>query len=153
MESYESLRMAIGGHAVRVAKALGLSSSLVHKWCEPSTDFSDSGALNPVDRTETIITTSQREGQAQRDALAPLFYLAGRFGCIILPPVPKTIETRDYSRQLCTAMKEAGEAFATAAGALEDDNLSPNERRKIARDAYEAIEALSQFVRMVEAGK
>lgn len=153
MESFESLRMAIGGHAVRVAKALGLSSSLVHKWCESSSDFSDSGALNPLDRIETIIHTTIREGQAQRDALAPLFYLASRFDCIVLPPVPRAIDTRDYIRQLCEAMKEAGQAFATAAEALEDDNISTNERRKIARDAYEAIEALSKFVRMVEAGK
>ena len=153
MESFESLRMAIGVHAVRVAKALGLSSSLVHKWCEPHFDFSDSGALNPLDRIETVISTALREGQAQRDALSPLFYLASRFDCIVLPPVPRVIDTRDYSRQLCEAMKEAGQAFATAAEALEDDNISTNERRKITRDAYKAIEALSKLVRMVESGK
>lgn len=150
MESWQALRMAVGGHAVRVAKALGLSSSMVHKWCEASSDFSDSGALNPVDRTETIIETALREGQSPSDALAPIFYLANRFDCLLLPPIPRTCATAAYSKQLCVAVKEAGEAFATAAKALEDDCLSPNERRKIARDMYEAISALSQFARMVE---
>jgi len=50
MESHEALKLAVGTDAVKMAKRLGRSSSLVHKWCEPSTDFSDSGALNPLDR-------------------------------------------------------------------------------------------------------
>lgn len=153
MESHEALRMAVGGHAVAIAKRLGRSSSLVHKWCEPSTDFTDSGALNPLDRIEIIVEAALREKQPTRDAFAPLFYLACRFGGMFLPPVPRTIETCEYSKRLCRAVKEAGEAFATAAEALEDDDLSPNERKKIAREVYEAIAELSEFVALVEDGK
>lgn len=152
MESHEALRRSVGGDAIKVAKKLGRSSSIVHKWCEPSNDFSTSGSLNPLDRTEIIIETSLREGRVPRDAFAPIFYLAARFGGLFLPPVPRTIETCDYSKQLCRVIKEAGEAFSAAAGALEDDVLSPNERKKILKEIFEAIAELSTFARMIEEG-
>lgn len=152
MESFEALRLAVGGEAVMVAKRLGLSSSMVHKWCESSADFTDSGALNPLDRIEVMIEASLRNGRKHSEAFAPIFYLASRFEGLFLPPVPRTCETRDYGKQLCRAIKEAGEAFAAAASALEDDELSPNERKRISREVYEAIAELSEFVRMVEDG-
>ncbi|TLM66036.1 MAG: hypothetical protein FDZ69_07585 [Deltaproteobacteria bacterium] len=153
MESYEAFRRVVGGDAVTMAKRLGRSSSLVHKWCEPHADFTDSGTRNPLDQLEIVLETAQKLNRAPRDAFAPIFYLAESVGGLFLPPVPRTIETSDYSKQLCKAIKEAGEAFATSARALEDDNLSPNERRLILRDIYEAIAELSAFARLVEAGK
>lgn len=150
MESYEALRRAVGGEAVQVARRLGMSSSLVHKWCEPHADYSESGTRNPLDRLEIVIEAAVKAGRSPRDAYAPVFYLADSCGGLFLPPVPRTIETSDYSKQLCKSVKEAGEAFAAAASALEDDDLSPNERRKILKEIYEAIAELSAFARMVE---
>lgn len=153
MESYEAFRRAVAGDAVPVAKRLGMSSSIVHKWCEPHADFSESGTRNPLDRLEIVIEAALRSGRSPRDAFAPIFFLADSFGGLFLPPVPRTIETNDYSKQLCKAIKEAGEAFAEVARALEDDNLSPNERRVMLREIYEAIAELSALAGLVEAGK
>lgn len=153
MESFEALRRAVAGDAVPMAKRLGTSSSLVHKWCEPHADYSESGTRNPLDRLEIIIETALRSGRAPRDAYAPIFFLADSFGGLFLPPVPRTIETSDYSKQLCRSIKEAGEAFSAMAKALEDDRLSQNERRAILREIYEAIAELSALAGMVEAGK
>lgn len=153
MESYEAIRRAVAGDAVAVAKRIGKSSSLVHKWCEPHSDFTDSGTRNPLDRIEIVIEAALRAGRAPRDAFAPIFFLAESFGGLFLPPVPRTIETSDYSKQLCKSIKEAGEAFSEVAKALEDDNLSPNERRAMLREIYEAIAELSALAGLVEAGK
>lgn len=150
MESHEAFKRVVAGDALAVAKRLGLSPSMIYKWCEPHVDFSDSGAFNPLDRTEGAIETAVRLNRPPRDAYAPIYYLSERVGGLFLPPVPRTIETSDFGRQLCKAIKEAGEAFATSAKALEDDNLSPNERRQILKDIYEAIAELSAFARLVE---
>lgn len=153
MESHEAMKLAVGSNAVKVAKRLGRSSSLVHKWCEPSTDFSDSGALNPIDRLEMTIEVALNEGHPLSGAFAPVYYLAQRFGGLFFPPVKHQVNTLEYSKQLCAVVKEAGEAFAAAAEALEDDVLSPNERRKVSRELHEALAAMSEFARMVDAGK
>jgi len=152
MESYEALRKAIAGHAIKVAKRIGRSVSLVHKWCEPSTDFTDSGAINDLDRIEMIIETSLKEGVVPRDAFAPIHYLAQQFDGLFLPPVPKTIHTHGISQQLLRTIKESSETFAAAAKALEDDNLTPSERREIVKEAYEAMAEFAAFTRMVEEG-
>jgi len=152
MESYEALRRCVAGDAVRVAKRLGRSTSLIHKWCEPSTDFSDSGTLNPLDRLEAIMEVAVAAGRPACDALAPIYYLAQQFGCIVLPPATTNASRNEYTGQLCQAVKEAGEAFATAASALEDGEISPNERRQLGKELHEALVALAAFARMVSEG-
>jgi len=152
MESHQALRISIAGHALRVAKRLGRSSSLVHKWCEPATDFTDSGAINPLDRIEAIIEESLKAGVPARDAYAPIHYLAQQFGGLFLPPVPRTINTVEISQQLCRTIKEASEVFSVAAKALEDDKLTPNERQEIVKEAYEAMAEFAALTRMVEEG-
>lgn len=60
MKSYEAIGRAIGHQATEFAKRLGLSTSMIYKWTEPCNDYSTSGALNPVDRLETVIETALR---------------------------------------------------------------------------------------------
>ena len=150
MESHEAMKLTVGTDAVKVAKRLGRSSSLVSKWCEPSTDFSDSGALNPLDRLEMVIEVALNEGRKPGEAFSPIYYLAQRFGGLFLPPVKHQVNTIAYSKQLCSAVKEAGEAFAAAAEALEDDVLSNNERRRISKELHEALAAMAAFARLVD---
>lgn len=152
MESYEAMRRAVGADSVRVAKRLGRSSSLVQKWCEPSTDFTASGALNPLDRLELVIEVAEQQGRPGCDTYAPIYYLALRFGGMFLPPVRHQVNTIEYSKQLCAVVKESGEAFAAAADALADDDLSPNERRRISKELHEALAEMAAFLRMIEEG-
>ncbi|WP_321367998.1 phage regulatory CII family protein [uncultured Desulfuromusa sp.] len=150
MESHEAMRLTVGTDALKVAKRLGRSTSLISKWCEPSTDFSDSGALNPLDRLEMTIEVALNEGRKSGEAFAPIYYLSQRFGGLFLPPVKHQVNTLEYSKQLCGAVKEAGEAFAAAAEALEDDVLSNNERRRISKELHEALAAMAAFARLVD---
>lgn len=152
MESFEAMRRVIGADAIKVAKRLSRSTSLVNKWCEPSADFSDSGALNPLDRLEMVIEVAEQQKRPVEDSYAPIFFLAQRFGGLFLPPVKHVAGTVEYSRQLCKVVKESGEAFAAAAEALEDGKLSTFERRRVGQELHEALAAMAQFARMIEDG-
>lgn len=150
MESHEALKRAIGSKAVAFAKRLGCSSSLIYKWCEPSTDFTDSGAYNPIDRIEAVMDESLGLGRKPVDALAPLFRMAHRFGCVLFPPVPESCTHKDISQQTCRTMKEVGEALSKVAEVLDDDKLSPDERRDALKELYEGVHELVRLTRMVK---
>ena len=88
MESHEVLRLAIRGRAgvKDVAARLGLSTSLVYKWCQPSNGDSAAGSANPLDRLEHLcrLTKSQE----------PILWLCERMGGIFVhnPPARRTRE-------------------------------------------------------------
>lgn len=82
MDSHEVLRQAIRGRAgvKEVAAGLGLSASLVYKWCEPTAGQAAAGSVNPLDRLESLCRlTKTRE---------PLHWLCERFGGIFVPNPP-----------------------------------------------------------------
>ena len=55
MDSYEVLKKSFSERGVKsVASDLGLSTSLIYKWCQPSESADDSGADNPMDRLARI---------------------------------------------------------------------------------------------------
>jgi hypothetical protein len=63
MESYEVLRDTVKGTGVKaVASQMGLSTSLIYKWCEPSDGCNAAGADNPLDRVAKLCeVTNSRE--------------------------------------------------------------------------------------------
>lgn len=150
MESYQAMRMVIGADTVLMAKRLGRSTSLLHKWSEPHTDFEQSGAMNPLDRLEILIETAQANGRADDEALAPAHWLAQRFDCLLLPPLPRHHDDQVYTRWLCKAVKESGEAFSAAAEALADGKLTAYERRAVSKELHHAMASLAAFTRLVE---
>ena len=55
MDSYEVLKKSVSDLGVKsVASDLGLSASLIYKWCQPSASEEASGADNPLDRLARI---------------------------------------------------------------------------------------------------
>lgn len=153
MRSYDAIRLMVGGHPEEIAKAIHRSANLVYRWTLPINDYSESGAFNDLDRLEQGMRRSLELGVSQSDALAPIHYLAHAFGGRFLPPVPHSCNLQEFSRQLTRAMKETSEAFALSAQALEDDNLTPVERRRIVKETYEGIHELCRIVSMLEAGE
>ena len=153
MTSYDAFQAAIGRDTALHAKALGLSVSTVTKWKEPSTDFTDSGAYNPADRIETIVSTALSQGRPIEDAHAPIIYLEERFGRVgfVLPECEATI--LEISRQLMDSIKEFGELSACAAKALEDRKLKPSEKLLIQKEGWEAIRSIALFLKQVEASE
>lgn len=150
MKSYEALEKVIGRKTIEFAKRLRLSSSLVHKWTEPSTEWTDSGALNPLDRIEHIIEIALTLGVPQEDAFAPLKYLTERFG-FILVSLPETKETKSIitPKDLAKIIKEFGEVVESASKALDDGKITPREAIEIEKEAWELIRQVASFVQRV----
>lgn len=148
MKSYEAFQAAIRGKTVEFARKLGLSTPLIHKWQEPSTDFTDSGALNPLDRIETVIEEAQRQGNP--DAFAPVHYLAERFGLVIIGDVNGPLCLNELTKELLHTSKEFGELAAAASKALEDHKLNRNEIKEIKKEGWELIRQTASFLRKIE---
>ncbi|MDD3277216.1 MAG: hypothetical protein PHP93_09220 [Kiritimatiellales bacterium] len=63
MNSHEVIKKSVGDLGVKsVAADLGLSTSLVYKWCQPSNTPEASGADNPLDRLARLYTLTQDAG-------------------------------------------------------------------------------------------
>lgn len=151
MESHEALRLLVGGDALAMAKRLGRSPSLMHKWCEPSLDFTDCGAYNPLDRIAAMMEEAIRLKKPSLQVYAPIRFLAEGHGVFI--PLPKeSCSIAQITIQTAKVIKEVGEALAVAGAALENQALSPNKRREIAKEVDEALHALATYQGMVNHG-
>lgn len=63
MNSYEVLKKSVSDLGVKsVASDLGLSTSLIYKWCQPSDSEDASGAENPLDRVARIYELTRDTG-------------------------------------------------------------------------------------------
>jgi len=63
MNSYEVLKKSLSDLGVKsVAADLGLSTSLIYKWCQPSDAVDASGADNPLDRLARIYDLTHDTG-------------------------------------------------------------------------------------------
>ncbi len=66
MDSYEVLKKSVSDLGVKsVAADLGLSASLIYKWCQPSGTDEASGADNPLDRLARVYELTQDAGPIQ----------------------------------------------------------------------------------------
>ncbi len=63
MNSHEVIKKSVGDLGVKsVASDLGLSTSLIYKWCQPTETELSSGADNPLDRLARIYELTQDKG-------------------------------------------------------------------------------------------
>jgi len=152
VRSDEAFSRCIGRHTVPVAKALHLSVSTVSKWKEPTLDFSESGALNPLDRIETTIRTALSSGQPEADAYAPVEYLAAQFGLMVIP-LPKDVPTLNGLVQAAhCSMKEFGEFIASFSEAIEDGKITPPEHRRMDKEGIEVIQRILAVMQLLDHG-
>lgn len=150
MEAFEAMGRCIGRETVVIAKALQRSTSLVAKWKEPTTDYGESGALSPLDRLETVIDASLRRGKVLRsDSLAPVQYLAVRFGMCLVDLPPAHPHLQDLSRQVTRLCKEFGDLLTEIGTALEDGQITPDERRRIEAEGQELMSAVGGVLALV----
>lgn len=150
MNSHEAIQSAVNGKTIVHAKKLGVSLSLVSKWQEPSTDFTDSGAYNPLDRIETIIETSRALGNGPKRAFAPIFFLAERFNLIaIYAPTPSR-GLPELQCELARLTKEFGDVLTAAGESFADGEVSKKEAARIKKEGHELLRAVSTFMAKVD---
>lgn len=149
MHSYEAMQDAIQGKTVEHAKALGVSGSLVTKWQEPHTDFTDSGAYNPLDRIATIVETATRLEVSWSKALSPVYYLNHRFNlvCFQMPDLKNGNAVND---ELIRTIKEFSDLAQATSEALIDGRISHIEAKRIIREGQEAIRSIGTLLQVVK---
>jgi hypothetical protein len=153
MKSFEAIQKAIKGKTVDFAKRLGLSTSLIGKWQEPSTDYTDSGAYNPLDRIEMIIEKSLEMGNPREDAFAPIHYLAEKFHLITIPiPAAHAQTNTEASEELLKTITEFGHLAEEASIALADGKISAREYLKMEKEGWELIRQVAIFMQKAKQG-
>ncbi len=155
MKSHEAMKKAIQGDALEHAKALRLNVRSVYRFCEPATDFSDSGALNPLDRLETIIDKATALGHAAEDAQAPIVYLAQRFNGTYLPGLANNKSFPALTSQVCKTVARFGDMIESVGTSVHEksdsgQNISPNELREIHTAGFDVLIAVGELMRLVE---
>lgn len=150
MKSHEAMDRCIGRNRVAVAKALGRSSTLISKWQEPTGDYTDSGSRNPIDWLELTMSTAIHEGQPKDLAVAPIEYLAHKFGLTVIPLPEATPSMKDVVRQSHRSIKEFGDYITAFSESIEDDRISPLERKRIEVEGMQAIQQIMAVLKMIE---
>jgi hypothetical protein len=150
MKSHEAIQASISGNTVIHAKELHLSTSTVNKWQEPTTDYADSGAFNPLDRIEKIIETSLKLKIPRENALAPMQYLAQQFNCILLSIPTEKPTLKNISMQLALTVQEFGHLMENAAKAMDDGKISKEELKHIDREGHHLMHHLGLFLQMAQ---
>jgi hypothetical protein len=145
MESHELLHEVFSKASVKqVAANLGLSISMVYKWAEPD-DGTGSGAVNPLDRIESLVRTTGDERLVQ--------WICQRAGGFFIKN-PKS--QWPHAHFLIPATNEVVQEFADLLGvvatAASDNLISREEARKIRARWEELKSATEGFVRCCEEG-
>jgi len=153
-KSYEALNLAIGRHSGEVAKALGRSRNLVYRWQEPSGDWSDSGAWNPLDRLEAVIKTAIECGQGD-DAFEPVRWLCERFGFVAVKLPASGQADLKILRALLEEIREFGELVAAVEESIGEGSdggavITRRESRRILTEGRDLIRQTSHLMELVK---
>ena len=142
MESHEVLRLAIRGRAgvKDVAAGLGLSTSLVYKWCQASNGDSAAGSANPLDRLEHLcrLTKSQE----------PILWLCERMGGIFVQnPPPRRTRGPDLLPATRRILREFSDLLDVITRSAENDGeVDDREAARIRREWENLKRIAEEFV-------
>ena len=145
MQSHELLREVLQkSSAKQVAADLNLSLSMIYKWAEPD-DGSGSGAVNPLDRIETLLRSTGDTRLVQ--------WICQRAGGFFILN-PKT--NKPHPDYLIPATNEIVQEFAdllsVIAMAAADNHITPKEAASI-RARWEKLKSVTEgFVACCEEG-
>ena len=150
MKSHEAIKKAIKTDAAEHGRRLGLQTRTIYRWMEPTDDYTDSGAYNPLDRVESIIAESIERSHATEDAHAPIIYLATRFGGTYLPPLSRNDSLKSLALHACNSIERFGRLMSTLGDAMEDGKIVPAERREISLAGIDAIQSIAAVILAAE---
>ena len=138
MNSYDVLRKAIEPVGVKAAaSAMGLSSALVYKWCEPKNTLDDPGAHNPLDRIVQIYDLTRDPGPVEW-----LCQKTGGFRVENPRPVPPGKKALLSSTQ--EILKEFSDLLAVISDSYSDDGKIDREEAKRIRKEWERLKVVAE---------
>lgn len=142
MESSEVLRKAVEGVGVKeAAAAVGVSSSLLYKWCQPRRGADGSrasGAANPLDRLARLIEAAGDDGPAR--------WLAGAAGGFFTPnPRPRPAGELGLLGQTRRIVAEFADVLESLESSLADGRIEPKEAERIRRE-WEQLKSAGEML-------
>ena len=117
MDSYEVLKKSVSDLGVKsVASDLGLSTSLIYKWCQPSGSEDASGADNPLDRLARIHELTRDTG--------PIQWLCEKAGGYYVPNVPtEDVDAIPLLHMTRRIVREFSELLDVLTESIENDGI------------------------------
>ena len=142
VDSAEALREAVKELGVkRVAAALGVSTSLVYKWCERPRNADGSpgsGALNPLDRLATLIEVTGDD--------RPVRWLAeNAHGFFVRNPSGKPASGLGLLGQTQVIVREFADVLESLEESLADGRIDPAEAQSI-RHEWESLKSAGEMM-------
>ena len=147
MDSYEVLKQSVSDLGVKsVASDLGLSTSLIYKWCQPSGSDDASGTENPLDRLVRIYELTQDPG--------PIQWLCQQAGGYY---VPNELKEQDDAIPLLhmtrLIVREFSDLLDVLTESIENDGVIDLNEAESIRAEWEKLKSTSEcFVRSCEKG-
>jgi hypothetical protein len=142
MQSHELLREVLEKHSAKqVADDVGLSTSMIYKWAEPS---AASGTANPLDRIEALIESTGDQRLVQ--------WICQRAGGFFISN-PANAPQPDYLIPATNQIvQEFADLLAVVATAAADNQINQTEAKKI-RERWEELKSVTEgFVTCCEEG-
>ena len=147
MKSSESLRNAIHEKGVKqVASELGVSTSLVYKWCQEKESEAGSGVENPLDRIRRVVEFTEDTG--------PIHWLCQSVGGFFVENPVRSEQTEapvlEATQHL---LSEFSELLAAVSQSYNADRTIDSEEAGRIRKEWEDLKTLAeQFVVACESG-
>ena len=147
MKSHEVLKGSMEHVGVKtIASDLGVSPSLLYKWCQPGGEPTDSGATNPLDRLAKIF-----EATGDEQIISWLCQKADGFFC----PNPKA--DKDATKNLFAHTQKLVSEFSdllqvVSASYSEDGEISSKDSQRIRREWEDLKSAGESFLSACEEG-
>jgi hypothetical protein len=145
VESYEILSEAFEKVSPKeVARALGVSLSLVYKWAQPPGVGKTGGIPNPLDRADSLMQVTRH--------VSLIKWLCQRFGGFFV----KNPRTGDEAKELVPATNEIIQQFADLLSAISDsaaDHRITKVETRLIRKHWDELKTITEgFVRACEDG-
>ncbi len=151
MKSHQILKRVVERVGTKqVAHDLGVSSSLIYKWCaEPASELGEdgSGVRNPLDRLVSLV-----ESTGDRSAIEWLCTEVG--GCFVQNPDLESVAIdTEYIRETQQLFKEFSDLMRVVAASVADDGRVDCEEASAIRAQFRSLQARAEaFVRACEQG-
>lgn len=148
MDSYEVLKKSVSDQGVKsVASDLGLSTSLIYKWCQPNDTEDASGTGNPLDRLVKLYDLTGDTG--------PIEWLCQRADGYFVPNGPvQNIDAIPMLHMTRRVVREFSELLDVLTESIENDGIIDLKEAEKIRIEWEKLKSSAEsFVASCEQGR
>jgi hypothetical protein len=147
MNSHEVIKKSVSDLGVKsVASDLGLSTSLIYKWCQPTDSEESSGADNPLDRLARVHELTGDTG--------PIQWLCQKADGYFVPNAPlQSIEATPLLHMTRRIVREFSDLLDVLTESIENEGrIDLDEAEKIRVEWEELKSSAESFVSSCEKG-